>query len=342
MNTHELPMNGTTPGGQLSAYAIEVANQIIEPPPGLGQTYALIIEHGGEVLYEQYRGSLPRFDGPGTVVTPDTKLLSWSMAKSITQLLLGIAHDEGLVDVDGPAPIAEWHGTPKAAITMRHLLQMASGLEWAEDYSDAGVSNVIEMLFGDAKSDTASYAASLPLAQPPGTTWVYSSGTTNILSRILGDALHANRTTLLDFMNDRLLIPSGCAPAEQSQLRFDERGTWIGSSFLYLTGRDWVRLGRMVANGGAVNGTQVIAQRWITEAQTPSAVPSTEEYGYGNHWWLWPKESATPDAFAALGYEGQHLIIVPSKDLVIARLGASPDGQKLWVRALLHRLIEAI
>jgi CubicO group peptidase (beta-lactamase class C family) len=328
----------------MTDYVAELCESIRDLPEGLGTTYALVVVRAGETVYEGYNGTLP---GSNRVVDAATPLLSWSMAKSVLQLLMGIAHDDGLLDVDQPAAVPEWQepNDPRRNITIRHLLQMRSGLQWIEDYSPDQPSNVIDMLFGPGKADVAGYAASMPLAAEPGSTWLYSSGTTNILSRILRDALRAVGTTTLAFLNDRLLVPCGIAEVTPKTAVHDEQGTWIGSSFLYLTATEWTKLGRLMLANGSWNGVEVVSPRWIAEARQvlePCTGTAGEQYGYSHHWWLWPSNSATPDAFAAHGYEGQHVIVVPSKELVVVRLGSTPDTNKHLVRSALHRLIEAV
>jgi CubicO group peptidase (beta-lactamase class C family) len=325
---------------KLSSYCIDLINQCTHLPEGLGQTFGLIVYRDGEVLAEQYQGALP---GSGRAVNADVALLSWSMAKSVTQTLLGLAHDDGLINVDGPAPMPTWSGDDRRAITIRHLLQMSSGLRWNEEYTTADGSHVIDMLFGDGKADMADFAAQQPLMAPPGTVHNYSSGTTNILCAILDRSLREKAsTTLVGYLNDRLLAPMGVTFNPSEDVTLDGSGLWIGSSFLYLRLQDWLRYGLLYLNQGMVDGRRVVHERWITEAQTPALCSTNDEYGYSNHWWLWPTRSATPDAFAALGYEGQHVIVVPSKRAVVVRLGSTPDASKHVVRSLLHRVIEAI
>ncbi len=329
-------------GEVISEYSRGLIEQLTQLPDGLGTTYSVVVEIGGSVVAATYNGSLPM---SGTVVDSTTPLLSWSMAKSVTALLIGLAHDEGWLDVDRSPNVPEWLVDPndkRAEITVRHLLQMSSGLRWNEAYTLDAPSDVVEMLFGTGKSDVASYAAASKLDAQPGTRWVYSSGTTNILCRYLESVLRANGTDTISFMNNRLLVPAGIAPVTAKQATLDDHGTWIGSSFLYLPATDWAKLGRLMLNGGMVNGRQIVGHRWIAEAQTPCVAETGEMYGYSNHWWLWPQASATPDAFAAFGYEGQHLVMVPSKDLVVVRLGSTPDDKVQWIRSLLHRLIESL
>ncbi len=324
----------------MTPYLEELIGQCVDLPAGLGTTFGFMASVDGEVIAEHYRGILP---GSERVVSNDVPLLSWSMAKSVTQSLCGLAHDDGLIDIEQPAPVKEWANDERVNITLRHLLQMSSGLQWVEEYSPNQPSDVIEMLFGAAQGDAAAFARAKPLTEQPGTVNLYSSGTTNILCRILEDALQQHEgISLLDYLQQRLLDPIGASFDPGTDARRDAAGTWIGSSFLYLRAQDWLRFGLLYLNEGTVDGRTVLNPRWVTDARTKTTARSTDHYGYSNHWWLWPPSSATPDAFAACGYEGQHVIVVPSKRAVVVRLGSTPDSQKHLVRALLHRIIEAI
>ncbi len=323
----------------MSTAANDLCTALLNLPEGLGSTFALLVDVDGETRFEGYSGTLP---GSNQVVGAETPLLSWSMAKSITHLLVGFAHDDGLLDVEAPAPVAEWAADERSKITIRHLLQMTSGLRWNEAYTPDGPSDVVEMLFRTGQHDVGGYAAQSGLVAEPGTTWLYSSGTTNILCRILRDVLRSASTDTVSYLNERLLVPAGIRPITDSQCRIDASGTWVGSTFLYLRGSEWLRLGRLMLDGGICDGRQIVAPRWVDEAQTEGAVPTGEPYRYSNHWWLWPSSSATPDAFAAFGYEGQHVVMVPSKNAVVVRLGATPDEHKPFVRAMIHRIIEEL
>ena len=203
-----------------------------------GRSLALLVEHRGQVVLERYGTQPDTAFGPGGEVDASTTLISWSMAKSITHASLGAAIHAGLLDVEmlaAPVPVAAWRGTPKEPITWLDLLEMRSGLQFVEDYVDDAVSNCIEMLFGAGHDDMAEYAASLPLLHEPGTHWNYSSGTTNILSRALGDLVHgglrgdAARLAMEHFLADKVLGPLGMTSAIP---KFDGAGTFVGSSFV--------------------------------------------------------------------------------------------------------------
>ena len=307
-----------------SPVAIDIADAFLAEPEGLAGTKALLVMRHGEVILERYA------DG----VMSDTTLVSWSMAKSFTQAVLGLAVADGLLDPEQPAPVAAWQDDERRHITIRHLLTMRSGLRFREDYVDGSNSDVIEMLFGGGKLDVAAYAIAQPLEHEPGTFWQYSSGTTNILCRIIGDAVGGGPDGLRAYVEARLLRPLDMGRAT---MRFDGAGTFIGSSFLYATAREFATFGELYRLGGTWNGTRLLPEGWTEQARTPTPTPATEEYGYANHWWLWPSAGA----FAALGYQGQHCVVVPDRGLVVVRLATTPDEHKRWSRALLHRLIEA-
>lgn len=325
---------------QLSTYCTSLIDQCVNLPAGLGNTFAFIACVDGEIVSEHYQGVLP---GSERIVSAEVPLLSWSMAKSVVQTLIGMAHDDGFLNIESPLLHPKWPvGDARQAITIRHLLQMSSGLKWREEYSTAEGSDVIEMLFGGGRSDMAGFAADKSLTCPPGSTMEYSSGTTNILCFALERALNERGSNISTYLAERLLAPLGITIDPAQDMKFDDSGLWVGSSFLYLTALDWLKYGLLYLNNGVHEGQRVLDPRWVTEARTPAVAPSPDEYGYSNHWWLWPTASATPDAYACLGYEGQHVIVVPSKRMVIVRLGSTPDDTKHLVRSMLHRIIEAL
>ena len=229
----------------------EAVGRLLSQPPELGLTLAVVAVHGGEVVAEAY--------GPET--DADTTLISWSTAKSVTQALVGIAVRDGLLDLDEPAPVAEWRGDERSAITIRQLLTMTPGLRFVEDYVDAGISDCLEMLFGGGQHDVAAYAAALPLEHAPGTVWNYSSGTTNIVTRILGERVGGGRDGMQAWMTEQLFGPLGMTSADP---RFDDAGTFVGSSYLYATARDFARFGSLYLDGG-----RDILPGWVDLARTP-------------------------------------------------------------------------
>ena len=304
-----------------------------------GVSLALVVQHEGEVVFERYGVQPDTIFGPGGPVDATTPLVSWSTAKSITHALVGIAVGDGLLDVDAPAPVPEWRGTEKEAITLQNLLEMRPGLLFVEDYVDDAVSHCLEMLYGSGKDDMAGYAASLPLLHAPGTVWNYSSGTTNIVSRIVGDAVTPpggdRRAATEAFLRGRLFDPLGMTSVDP---RFDPAGTFIGSSYVYATPRDFVTFGQLYLGDGMWKSRRILPEGWVDHARSFVAADPDGEFAYGHHWWLWPDAHR---AFGAHGYEGQYIVVVPDRDLVVVHLGKSPADRRAPLIAQLRGIIDA-
>jgi CubicO group peptidase (beta-lactamase class C family) len=314
------------------AAVTRVADGLFADDAGHGVSLALVMMHRGEVVYERYGVQPDTIFGPGAAVTTDTTLISWSMAKSITHAAVGALVADGLLDPAAPAPVAAWQGTDREPITLLQLLEMRPGLEWLEDYVDDTVSHCIEMLYGAANVDMATYAAGLPLANPPGAVFNYSSGTTNIISRIVGDVVGGGRAGMETFLQQRVFGPAGMGSAIP---KFDDAGTFVGSSYVYATARDFANFGEWYrrALSGDADG---LSAEWAEHARTYSA--TDESFDYGRHWWLWRDE---PGAFACHGYEGQFTIVVPHRELVLVHLGKSPIEHREHLVAALRSMIGA-
>ncbi len=279
------------------------------PNPQLAMTLAFVAVQGGRIVAERY--------APGVAAT--TPLLSWSMAKSVTQAAIGVLVRDGRVDL-GARPVApEWADAsdPRHEISWTDLLEMRSGLRFNEDYVDADTSHCLEMLYGVGADDVAGYAASQPLEHPVGSTWSYSSGTTNILSRAIGQIVGDGRDGMEQFLRREIFDPLGMSSAEP---RFDAVGTWVGSSYLYATARDFARFGLLYLRDGIWDGRRLLPEGWVDDARTARSV-DPEGGWYGRHWWITGDEFGT---FYASGYEGQRILVVPSLDLVVVRLAKAP------------------
>ena len=283
-----------------------------------GISLAMVVVHRGRVVRERYGRQPATMFGPGGPVDRDTTLISWSMAKSITHALVGILVKEGRIDLDAPVNIAEWSDSARASITMSDLLRMRDGLDFVEDYvvDETGDtrSDVITMLFGDGASDVARYARARPSLRAPGSFWSYSSGTTNIICSLLGE-LVGGPDEMSSFIRDRLFAPLGMTSAVP---RFDEAGTFIGSSYVYATAPDFARFGYLYLRGGRWGDRSILSDSWVSTARDMHATSSENGHGYSWHWWNW---NSRPETMAALGYEGQRLIIDPARDLVVVHLG---------------------
>ena len=293
--------------------------------PHLSATHALVIVQSGRIVYEHY--------GPGWSST--RPLLSWSVAKSFTQALVGFLVADGLVQLDQPIGAPEWAGDdPRSAITWQDLLAMRSGLRFVEDYVDEGGSDCLAMLSRHA-DDMAAFAASLPLEAEIGASFNYSSGTTNILCRAAAAALGPDQS-VESYLRERLFDPMGVGRAE---LTSDAAGTWTGSSFLYLTARDYLRFGELYLRGGWWDGTQLLPPGWVDRARRPLSQDPENGVYYGEHWWTFGDEYGS---FHANGFDGQAIIVVPGLDVVIARFGKTPAEQHDDLRQFYRDLIAAL
>jgi len=297
---------------------------INDPTNPLHETSAVVVAHHGEILLERY--------GPGHDAS--STFISWSMAKSMLSVFVGMLVGDGLLDLDAPAQIEQWQqpDDPRREITLRQLLQMRSGLAWVEDYIDDQASDVIDMLFGDGKSDTAAWAIAKPLAHPPGESWLYSSGTTNIISKIVGGAL-GGQEQMTAALHDRLFGPLKMTSAIP---KFDQAGTWVASSFVYATARDFLAFAEFIRNDGVIDGQRLLPAGWVDESMRTHAVDPDSGQGYGLQWWM---VDDTPRSFAANGYEGQRIEIVPELDLCFVRLGKTNADNGEQLRAFYRSIV---
>lgn len=289
-------------------------------------TLAQLVLHKGEVVSEFYAPQ----------VTEETTLISWSMAKSITHAIVGIAQMDGLLHVENCNLFPEWSNDNRRNITLQQLLEMRSGLSWVEDYVDGDASDVIEMLFGSGIHDHAGYAISQPLVAEPGSTWVYSSGTTNIVTRLLGNVLgdtSGSKAKMEQFMRTRLFDALGM----KAEPKFDSAGTFVGSSYVYATARDFATFGMLYLHDGKCNGKRVLPEGWVNHARAQHVFDEESGLGYGAHWWTLPGER---NSLVASGYEGQYIMVIPDRHLVVVRLGKTAAEHRNSVVAQLREVIE--
>jgi CubicO group peptidase (beta-lactamase class C family) len=317
--TEEWPRGEVPAGVELGP----VLDEAFDDDGPLALTFAVLVVKGGAVVYERYHGALEHFDRPPTPVTAQTPLLSWSMAKSVLHATVGLLVADGRLDLDAPAPVPEWSdpADPRHAITLRHLLAMRDGLDFTEDYTDDRLSDTIQMLFGDAQSDMAHFAADRPLAAQPDTRFNYSSGTSNIVSGIVARTVGPGEP-YARFLHSRVFGPVGMTSADPE---FDEAGTWVASSYLRTTARDYARFGLLYLRDGVWDGVRILPPGWVDYGRTWVSVDE-DDTPYGAHWW--GVTGDTLGTFRASGYEGQTITICPALDLVVVRLGKTPYEQE--------------
>ena len=302
-----------------------IADSLFDLEPGQGYTYALLVIKEGKLLYERYaHGSNPIY-----------LQYSWSMAKSVTHALVGILVDQGKLGLYEPVAVPEWQGSgdPRHEITLDHLLRMSSGLAFTEVYVDDQPTDVIPMLMGEGRDDTGAFAAAKPAIHPPGEHWSYSSGTTNIICRILRDLIGNGSTGMSAFMEEHLFRPLGMRTPTP---RYDTSGTFIGSSFLFATPQDFARFGYLYLRDGVWDGKRILPEGWVDYARTPTYEDDAE--AYGAHWWLRPHSKW----FMASGYDGQRILVAPDKDAIVVRCGrTSVDAiEPIWNR--LYELVDGL
>ncbi len=286
-------------------------------------TRALAIAWQGQIIAERYAPGFERH----------TPVTGWSMTKSVTNALIGLRVGDGVLSLHDPAPVPEWQGRddPRRHITLDQLLRASSGLEFAEVYGSLK-SDAVQMLFGPHGGDMGGFAASKPLIAEPDTLWNYSSGTTNLLQRVLRDSFDSLED-YHSYVRERLLYPIGMT---RTTIASDASGTLVGSSFGYATARDWLRFGLLFLNDGVWEGERLLPEDWVAYSVTPTLADPMGRYGA--QWWLnagpsdrpearpWPR--LPRDAYRASGFEGQYLTVVPSHDLVVIRLGYTPDRSR--------------
>ncbi|SKB28970.1 serine hydrolase domain-containing protein [Sphingopyxis flava] len=316
------------------------ADALFTDADAVGETRALLVLRDGEPVYERY----------GAGFGPHSKLISWSMAKSITAVLIGFLVSDGQLSLDGPAPVAAWQrtGDPRGAIALKNLLHMSSGLEHVEEGEPVWAGDTVAMLFGGGAEDMAGFAEAKPAVARPGELFNYSSATSVILADILANTLtpargpEARREAVREFIAGRLTEPLGMTSLTPE---FDARGTMIGGSIMHATARDYAKFGEFLRNHGVVNGQRLLPESWMRFMLTPSPTDG----GYGGHIWLnrarpagvsaalWPDRGPN-DLFACIGHQGQYIIVSPSQRLTIVRLGITKDDQFPQLRRHLAEL----
>lgn len=310
---------------------LAIDNAFVETDPSVKlNTRGVVVVYKDQIIGEQY------VDG----FNEKTPQMGWSMTKSITATLIGMLAKDNLLDIYQKAPIDIWKNDERNEITIDHLMRMSSGLAWEEVYS--GPSTAVSMLY--EKADMGGFASMQPLKYNPDEVWYYSSGTSNILSKII-------RTTTADsyynYVRERLFSPLGMTSAV---IEPDASGTYVGSSYMYASPRDWAKFGLLYLNNGNWNGEQLLPKDWITYVSTPTDAAPTAEYGA--HFWLNANEAsddhyvyypdAPKDLYSANGFEGQRVFIIPSKDMVIVRLGQTKKRGSFDFNKFLREVIASV
>ncbi len=308
------------------------------------RTDALVIIRNGKIIFEKYARNFSK----------DSLHLTWSVTKSIIQTLYGISIKNEILKLDDPGyyhyePLGKDEAHKK--ITIRHLLNMSSGLEAEEGYESGPLkSSVIAMLYTRGRKDMGAFCSSLPIRSEPGTQVYYSSCDTNILSAILKNVYGKDVYNDLPFK--QLFEPLGI---KQATFETDGSGTYVGSSYLYLSARDLAKIGYLYLNDGVWENNRMLPEGWVNFTMTPAPGYKTTPYSedlpndnYTSHWYAntgvpergvpepWP--DAPKDTFAASGHWGQMLFVIPSLDIVIVRYG--DDREKAFIKNEFLKLVK--
>jgi CubicO group peptidase (beta-lactamase class C family) len=310
---------------------------------GLGETRAVLVLNDGKIAAERYA---PGYDA-------ETRFISWSMAKTVTAVLIGMLVADGRLSVEAPAPVPLWQraGDPRSEITLEHLLQMRSGLDHSEAGDPPYDSSEVRMLFLDGRDDMAAFAEAQPLEAEPGERFEYSSNTTVILADIAARALtdsedpEARRKAVDAYLQERLFGPLGMASVVPE---YDAAGTLIGGSLMHATARDYAKFGEFLrADGRAPGGEQLVPSGWIEKMRASS--PASAHYGYQT-WMNRPEprleyphplfpDRAPASLFALIGHMGQYVLVSPEQRVTMVRLGHSTSPER---RAMLNEAADVI
>ena len=273
---------------------------------------AVVIVYKGQIVAERY--------APG--FSAQMPLLGWSMTKSVMNALVGILVKQGKLSLTDKNLMPEWNnpGDRRSQITLDRMLRMSSGLKFDENEGNP-LGNLIQMLFG--QSNVAAYAASQPLEADPGSKWQYASGTTNIIARVIRHAVSSD-ADYLTFPRRALFDRLGMSSAV---IEPDASGTFIGSSFMYATARDWARFGLLYLQDGVWEGQRILPEGWVKYSRTPA--PAAPKKDYGAHFRLMnvaaPSGQDRISIFNAQGFQDQYTAIIPARQLVIVHLGKNKN-----------------
>ncbi len=287
------------------------------------RTRSILVIYKNKIIAEKY----------DTGFTKNSKILGWSMTKSITSALFGVLDKQGKFDIYKPAPIPEWANDERKIITTNDLLHMNSGLEWEEQYDK--ICDATQMLF--QAEDMTRVQLEKPAVYKPNTHWNYSSGTTNLLSGILRKQFKTQQE-YLDFWYAAFIDKMGM---NSMLVETDMKGHFVGSSYGWATTRDWAKFGLLYLHKGNWNGEQILNESWVKYTATPT---NTSNGQYGAQFWLnaGRKFPDVPkDMFYCSGYQGQMIAVFPSHDLVIVRLGLKEDPE-FDFNGLLSGIVESL
>ena len=304
-------------------------------PQNPRKTRAVVVVYDGQLIAERYA---PGFD-------LNTPQLGWSMSKCVTNAQVGMLVQQGKLELHSSAPVPEWQKAddPRQKITLDQLLRMSAGLEFSEEY--APFSDAVYMFYDSY--DFAAYAANKPLETEPDSKWHYSSGTANIIARVVRQTIEKDYENYYEYLYQNLFHKIGMYSVVMEP---DPSGTFVGSSYTFATPRDWAKFGLLYLQDGVWNGERILPEGWVKYTTTPA--PQAPQGEYGALFWLNAGSPSDPsvrmmpsvpvDTFFARGFQEQRVFMVPSKNLVLVRLGATSDKSAWNDEAFVASMLAAL
>ena len=310
--------NGSHKDSVFESIDYKKLNETVNSIFGIRKTRAVLVLYKGQIIAEKYSEGF----------TKNSRILGWSMTKSIMSTVFGILEHQQKINIQDKAPVESWQNDARKEITIHNLLQMNSGLEWDENYDE--ISDATKMLF--LERDMTKVQEEKPLIGKPNETWNYSSGTSNLLSGILRDQFN-NHQSYLDFWYTNLIDKIGM---NSMILESDLAGNYVASSYAWATTRDWGKFGLLYLHNGAWNGEELFTKEWVDYVTTPTP---TSNGSYGAQFWLNTEKQlkdVSQNMYFADGYQGQRVYILPDEDLVIVRFGLSWFEENEFLKGIIQ------
>ena len=295
-------------------------NETVNSIFGKNKSRAAIVIYKDQIISEQYSDGFSK----------DSRILGWSMTKSIMSTVFGVLEHQNKIDIQDKAPITSWQNDARRNITIHNLLQMNSGLEWDENYDE--ISDATKMLF--LERDMAKMQKDKPLTYKTNASWNYSSGTSNLLSGILRNQFKTHQE-YLDFWYTDFIDKIGM---NSMVVETDLTGNYVASSYAWATARDWAKFGLLYVHNGNWNGEALFTKKWVDYITTPTP---TSNGTYGAQFWLNAEKQfkdAPKNMYFADGYQGQRVYVLPDQELVIVRFGLSSFDENVFLKGVIESI----
>ena len=295
-------------------------NETVNSIFGKNKSRAAVVIYKDQIISEQYSDGFSK----------DSRILGWSMTKSIMSTVFGVLEHQNKIDIQDKAPITSWQNDARKNITIHNLLQMNSGLEWDENYDE--ISDATKMLF--LERDMTKMQKDKPLTYKTNASWNYSSGTSNLLSGILRNQFKTHQE-YLDFWYTDFIDKIGM---NSMVVETDLTGNYVASSYAWATARDWAKFGLLYLHNGNWNGEALFTKKWVDYITTPTP---TSNGTYGAQFWLNAEKQfkdVPKNMYFADGYQGQRVYVLPDQELVIVRFGLSSFDENVFLKGVIESI----